>query len=93
MLGEDNSLASASIAAGDDVTDWQPIETAPDDGTEVLVAYPNGVVTIGSHRTGRRGRDGYGPVTGYDWHREDYAAPSHWMPKPPPPTTTKEPKA
>jgi hypothetical protein len=66
---------------------WQPIETAPKDGTEILVCGPdkNG----GLYRAVQRWPENWGlywPVT-----YMAYAAgePAHWMPLPPPPEATK----
>ncbi len=68
---------------------WQPIETAPMDGTEVILFYPH-----------MSGRTSHGLVTAGYFHiaEDDYAShwyadlvnggaspPSHWMPLPNPP--------
>jgi hypothetical protein len=60
---------------------WQPIETAPRDGTEIL-AYN---AFAGRYLT--RFVDGEWPKYGWDnmtgvW----YPRPTHWMPLPPPPS-------
>jgi hypothetical protein len=60
------------------MTDWQPIETAPKDGTEVLVYVPRrlGPLYAGAANT-----------TGKQWWSRNLGdiQPSHWMPLPPPP--------
>ena len=59
---------------------WQPIETAPKDGTEFLgsvgVSYQGGVVVLHWDKD-----DGF-----IDWDA-DFWDPTHWMPLPPPPET------
>ena len=54
---------------------WQPIETAPKDGTEVVVVDIDGDRFIASSTDGQNWYDGAYPV--------DY--PSHWMALPTPP--------
>ena len=78
------------------MSEWQPIETAPKDGTAVVL-YGKGLL-----RSGYEQAVGvYIPIHGEDddstirwWHVEDgkfgpYAirgpSPTHWMPLPPPP--------
>jgi hypothetical protein len=60
---------------------WQPIETAPRDGTMVLVYDPHedGIwqVTTDFYANSKATRS-------YGW----LGKPSHWMPLPPPPATT-----
>jgi hypothetical protein len=51
---------------------WQPIETAPKDGTEVLLYHPD----LGMACWPWWGRQG-------PWHEV-----THWMPLPPPPDVT-----
>lgn len=61
--------------------DWQPIESAPKDETEILVAHCDAV--------------GFMQVVGWDEAKRMWTAPegcsymydafSHWMPLPPPP--------
>lgn len=81
------------------MTEWQPIETAPDDKTPVLIAVPN------------KDRDGYlvgeayfdGEHDGWWWAGTDYGdyhggpiievnywPPTHWMPLPEPPQMTRK---
>lgn len=80
---------------------WQPIETAPKDGSAVLLAAP-GRVTCGSWLAPSDEpriyyREGYAPEAEWDdfepfWQSEDGgftqdAPPTHWMPMPEPPDT------
>jgi hypothetical protein len=61
------------------MTEWQPIETAPKDGTHILVQTPFGMTTAYS--------TGYFIWTGV--FSADYdnpgIEPTHWMPLPEPP--------
>lgn len=81
------------------MSEWQPIETAPKDGTWIMVAgtvwagevggvarNANPEVSIANYTSGKSDYPG-------DWWNEaggDYYAtwcqPTHWMPLPPPPT-------
>lgn len=71
---------------------WQPIKTAPLDGTWVLLAGPSGYMTtplrveVCRYYPEYHSRD---PWTNHanDSFRDGGAAPTHWMPLPPPPTT------
>lgn len=60
--------------------DWQPIETAPKDGTELLV-HPFDVVRWRAEHGGFWYADRVSEIDG-DWLEED---PTHWMPLPNPP--------
>jgi len=67
--------AHAAIAAME--WGWQPIETAPKDGTHVWVSWPNTI----------QGEAWY--LDGF-WHEHEYrddVAPTHWRPLPAPPMT------
>jgi len=80
--------------------EWQPIETAPKDGTEVIVihytAYDGGMrptvdgpftASFCSNRW-RSSWDGEEVVEYMDWGGTDYKdimSPTHWMPLPEPP--------
>lgn len=62
------------------VPGWQPIETAPRDGTDVLFFDPNteegGSVMLGRYEDGEW----------FDHSRDSFnRTPTHWMPLPPPP--------
>lgn len=59
---------------------WQPIETAPKDGTEVLLfaGFDMGICFWREDET----------MTGWTWGLgKRFLNPSHWMPLPPPPVT------
>lgn len=65
--------------------DWQPIETAPKDGTEFLAFYPpgdyedeDGTFDISWWDNTSTRERGFLMIGGVE--------PSHWMPLPPPPT-------
>jgi hypothetical protein len=82
------ALAQAALAAAPLVEGWQPIETAPKDGTRVDVwaFWPE---TLASERTA----NAYFDRTEGDWYlgvfmSHQYMMPpiiTHWMPLPPPP--------
>lgn len=56
--------------------EWQPIETAPKDNTEVLLGRPDGLFMIGFYRDGAWDDGDY---------RDHETWPTHWMPLPTPP--------
>jgi len=67
------------------MTDWQPIETAPRDGSDIIVYRPK--------------FDGdYIPIVGVDYWFKGYTwgrsrrdcQPTHWMPLPKPPVTSQD---
>ena len=67
------------------MSDWRPMETAPKDGTPVLIYFPR----IGSQRRGQAVAY-YHRVSG-SWvtHPGMYnRSPTHWMPLPDPPDPT-----
>lgn len=78
------------------MTDWQPIETAPKDGTTVLLAYKDELL-IGWYQDEQRIRHGQvisstKKWTGYGVFDRIYPStsepppePTHWMPLPKPP--------
>ena len=70
---------------------WMPIETAPKDGTLIVLGSRNGV-WIGKYLP--LYGSGYRPdnpwssmLLNHDHMAERYTWPTHWMPLPPPPTT------
>lgn len=70
---------------------WRPIETAPKDGTLVLLVQPWRRTAIGSYRIDQMAHDA-GPTwlaDDYDEYSTGYAstplAPAYWMPLPAPP--------
>lgn len=79
------------------MTDWQPISTAPKDGTPVIVAVPT--KDLDGFHVGEayydpenyEGGDWWWAGTGYgDYHGGpisdiNFHQPSHWMPLPAPP--------
>lgn len=77
---------------------WQPIETAPKDGSFVMLHVPKGLesgaVTVGAYYNcrGERNEDGRFAKGWWDgWLGMDadivssWCEPTHWMPLPPPP--------
>lgn len=68
------------VGSGETAPDWQPIETAPKDGTEIDVWCPSEVQRL----TVKWDGEVWENVRG-GWVSENY--PSHWMPFPSPPTS------
>jgi hypothetical protein len=82
--------------------DWQPIETAPKDGTRVLVWASKWAGEIAGVINEAQGScriayytNGQSDYSG-DWWNDDvgdaystWCQPTHWMPLPPPPYATK----
>lgn len=69
---------------------WQPIETAPMDGTDVLLAWPSGRVTVSrwvhteTYRYGvKKSEDKYWDTPWVSLSLTDKSFPTHWMPLPP----------
>jgi len=82
---------------GAEMSGWQPIETAPKDGTKLLVgrftgnnnsANHEGLIAVDWYRTPgmMAGFIGFGKFNTTWW------PPTHWMPLPPPPPTSAEPQ-
>lgn len=65
---------------------WQPIETAPRDGTRVLLAKRNEVLGIGDFWGADRAE---GTTDAWFVHNgAEIAEPTHWQPLPEPPLTS-----
>jgi hypothetical protein len=60
--------------------DWQPIETAPKDGTNILLGWPT--MVLSGYWADWRSRKSW--VTSRGEYSDKYA-PTHWMPLPDPP--------
>lgn len=74
------------------VSGWQPIETAPEDGTEFLAYYPEGKIdddyenwipVVAIVKTDER--CDLDRLEGNTYFMTPYGNPTHWMPLPPPP--------
>ena len=65
--------------------DWQPISTAPNDGTDVLVS-DGEIVWISRRQTAVKPKARIGePPLGYDWYQPTiYNRPVEWQPLPKP---------
>jgi hypothetical protein len=86
MTGEITIIPPGGLSIG---SVWQPIETAPMDGTHVILFWPfvtdDGLVTSGRwYEPDRHNKT----VDGY-WYSDivngGATPPTHWMPLPPPP--------
>jgi hypothetical protein len=71
------------------MTDWQPIETAPKDGTLILVFVPPSDYSIGWYNTEKYNKN---PRPFWGRHNANHSKtvcrsrpPTHWMPLPEPP--------
>ena len=62
--------------------DWQPIETAPKDGTHVLM-YRDLCIAEAWWQLDVFGK--YYEWGGHGWSYPEWDQPTHWMPKPAPP--------
>lgn len=76
------------------MSDWQPIETAPRDGTHILVINAaflhEGEMCVAFWHTlrGEKQEDGRWDVTGYGgYEAEPEVEPTHWQPLPEPPSS------
>lgn len=72
---------------------WQPIKTAPKDGTDVLVWNKGCQYWIASFRFPMRGEPQYEGHYAREWRDGGgrWATPTHWMPLPPTPTQKETP--
>lgn len=76
---------------------WMPIETAPEDGSDIIVYNPSGEGIIGeAYYWNDNGRGGWWWAGTYEGeHMEEpmhirNAWPTHWQPLPAPPSSTEE---
>ena len=69
------------------MSEWQPIETAPLDGKEILITTA-GIGTLVRVGFWDEAREGVWSV----WPGRERMIPTHWMPLPPPPQTEREEK-
>lgn len=87
-----SELIAALEAAQEDR--WRPIETAPKDGTSILLYYPDSGVIEGMwFERYENGNGGQWSVVSIDQHgcgccADDSDQPTHWMPLPAPPKDT-----
>ena len=83
--------------------EWQTIDTAPKDGTKVLIVNDEGAMDVAGYveqwcehsEFVRKAKDGdvYRTVredTGY-WDSDTAYRPTHWIPLPPPPSNSNSP--
>lgn len=78
------------------MTEWQPIETAPKDGTSILVCGGTIIWTEGMGFEAEMGEPRIACWTGEYWYigngetygDEIYCKPTNWMPLPAPPTAS-----
>lgn len=94
---EEISRLTARVAELEKALAWQPIETAPKDGTDVLITggtywydaetfqteYPFSQVKIARHY---KGQDEWNGGHGSEYDAEYWHKPTHWMPLPPAPS-------
>ncbi len=71
------------------MSEWQPIETAPKDGTEILVCITYNLPDDEWETV--QWVDGWRSGKWFRYHDKIYIPfpPTHWMPLPPPPAATK----
>ncbi len=67
------------------MSEWQPIETSPKDGTDVLVYEPGYVVAILHWHTVKTKTAASYPGYWTDGDGLNWYKPTHWMPLPEPP--------
>ena len=66
--------------------DWRPIDTAPKDGTEIIVYVPDFHEVSAAWYSQQTGLWPYGPYAySEDGEPVNVGLPSHWMPFPAPP--------
>ena len=73
---------------------WQPIETAPRDGSDVLALFSGGNVSfvrwVFNHRTKTTF---WNDASEWDCYEYENTPPTHWMPLPEPPERKEESRA
>lgn len=81
----DTALARVKELEGQSA--WRPIESAPKDGTKVLLLFPGGESCVAAWwECGDFSKWKIAHVTGYEWESiTDDFPPTHWQPLPPPP--------
>ena len=76
----------AALDASPPIDPWQPIATAPKDGTRIIIAW-GGVTTVGKYLDNSKAPympwAGWVPVSGDSWPA---GRPTHWKPLPAPPS-------
>jgi hypothetical protein len=65
--------------------EWRPIETAPKDGTRVMLGWPGGGVRYGFYLNNTNWKGWRGPSMELPFPSPP---PTHWVPLPPPPQTS-----
>ena len=78
-----SGLVGPSLAAASLSRNWQPIETAPKDGTHILLSDGSDIVVVGEwyDRSGT-------PCWTVSWDGNEFDDASFWMPLPEPPTSS-----
>jgi len=63
--------------------EWQPIETAPQDGTPILAYFKSAIQHVPGIISVAKKKEHYWVLECYAEHQ--CSVPTHWMPLPPPP--------
>ena len=84
LLTEDISLVHAdiTISSQQPLSEWMPIETAPRDGTDLLVYLPEDYNKINICSYERNGRNGFDWCSARCVDGLEVGCPTHWMPLP-----------
>ena len=67
----------------DEVSEWQPIETAPKDGRRIIAATPSYTEPLILYWMKNNGLAAW-----WDWDLDSYTDVTHWQPLPDPPVNT-----
>lgn len=74
------------------MTDWQPIEAAPNDGTEILACstwiHADGGLRFNWIADGYLDENSEWVFASFPIDEDEYTKPTHWMPLPAPPPLT-----